>query len=152
MNDRIPLAPLQKFAWYNLTVFAIAAAAYAIAVPVLAAHFHRTLAAAALPSLGMFGLTGLWGFGSLICDRRKLDERESLINQKAMIAGMLLFWQVWVLSCVGGWAYLSYVRHQDVVPVTLLPILVFAGGIIYVVTQAIAILIQYKRSAADDAL
>jgi hypothetical protein len=34
--------------------------------------------------------------------------------------------------------------------VTLLPILVFAGGIIYVVTQAIAILIQYKRSAADD--
>jgi len=91
MNGRIPLASLQKLAWFNLIVFAIAVASYAIAVPLLAAHFHKTLAAASLPSLGMFGLTGLWGFGSLICDRRKLDERESLIKQRAMMAGFVLF-------------------------------------------------------------
>ena len=91
MNGPIPLASLQKLAWFNLIVFAIAVASYAIAVPLLAAHFHKTLAAASLPSLGMFGLTGLWGFGSLICERRTLDERESLIKQRAMMAGFVLF-------------------------------------------------------------
>jgi hypothetical protein len=151
MKDRISLAPLQKLAWFNLIVFVIAVASYAIAVPLLAWHFHKTLAAASLPSLGMFGLCGLWGFGGLICNLRKLDERETLINQRAIMAGVVLFWQVWVLSCMGVWAVLTY-RHQDVVPVTLLPILVFAGWIVYTVTQAIATLVQYRRSAADDAL
>jgi hypothetical protein len=152
MKDRIPLAPLQKFAWYNLTVFAIAVAAYAIAVPVLAAHFHRTLAAAALPSLGMFGLCGLWGFAQFICDRRKLDERESLINQRAIMAGVALFWLVFVFSCMGVWGVCFYIRHQAMVPVALLPALVWGGFIAYTVTQSVAILVQYKRSAADDAL
>lgn len=150
MKGRIPLAPLQKLAWFQLIVFAIAVASYAIAIPSLASHFHQTLAAASLPSLGMFGLCGLWGFGDLICDRRKLDERERLINQRATMAGVTLFWRVWVLSCMGIWAVLLYIRHQDVVPVTLLPSLVFAGWIVFTVTQAIATLVQYKRSVPDD--
>jgi uncharacterized integral membrane protein len=149
MNNRIPLAPLQKLAWFNLTVFAGAVVSYAIAVPLLAWYFHRTLAAASLPSLGMFGLCGFWGFGDLICSPRKLDERETLINQRAMMTGFVLFWLVWVLSCMGVWAVLTYIRHQDVVPVILLPILVFAGGIVCVVTRAIATLVQYKRSIGD---
>jgi hypothetical protein len=152
MKDRIPLAPLQKLAWFNLIVFAIAVVSYAIAVPLLASYFHKTLAAASLPSLGMFGLCGLWGLGNLVCDCRKLDERELLINQRAMMAGVTLFWLVWVLSCMGIWAGLLYIRHQNVVPVTLLPGLVFAGWILYTVTQAIATLVQYKRSAADGTL
>ena len=31
MKDRIPLAPLQKLAWFNLIVFSITAALYPIA-------------------------------------------------------------------------------------------------------------------------
>ena len=53
---------------------------------------------------------------------------------------------------MGVWAAFVYIRHRDVVPMTLLPILFFAGMIVYTVTQAIATLVQYKRSAADDAL
>jgi hypothetical protein len=67
-------------------------------------------------------------------------------------AGVVLFWQAWALSCMGVWAAFVYIRHRDVVPMTLLPILFFAGMIVYTVTQAIATLVQYKRSAADDAL
>jgi len=152
MKDRIPLAPLQKLAWFNLIVFVCTGARYLIAVPLLAGYFHRTLAFASLPSLGIFGLCGLWGFGALICDRRKLDERESLINQKAMMTGAALFWQVFVLSCMGVWAVCFYILHRPEVPVVLLPALVWGGFVVYNVTQAIAILVQYKRSAADDTL
>ena len=158
MKDSIPLAPLQKLAWFNLIVFAGAVALYALAVPLLAWHFHRTLADAALPSLGMFGLCGIWGFGSrFLYDRRrratvKLDEREQFISQRASTIGMAIFWAAFVLSCMGVWAYFSYIFHQTTVPVGFFPLLVMLGWIVFMVTQSIAILVQYKRSAGDDTL
>ena len=152
MKNSIPLAPLQKFAWFDLIVFAVTVVLYLVAVPLLAWHRHLTFGAASLPALGMFGLCGLWGFGPLICDRRKLDERELLINQRAMILGMTLFWEVFVLSCMGFWADLSYLRHQAMVPVWFLPSLVAVGAVVFYITQSIAILVQYKRSIDDDAL
>jgi hypothetical protein len=158
MKDRIPLAPLQKLAWFNLVVFAAVVVLYAAAVPLLAWHFHKSLAAAAVPAMGAFGICGLWGLGSyFLYDRRrhapvKLDERESLIKQRAAMIGMLLFWEVFVFSCMGVWAVLSYVRHQTTLPVGFLPGMVIAGMVVFTVTQSIAILVQYKRSANDDAL
>jgi hypothetical protein len=62
---------------------------------------------------------------------------------------MALFWVLFV--CMGVWAYLSYVRHRATVPIGSLPLLVAAGGIVSWVTQSITILMQYRRSAADDA-
>ena len=171
MKDSIPLAPLQRWAWFNLIVFAIAVALYLMAVPFFAWHFHQTLAAAALPSLGMFGVLGLWGFGQMgfgrlwgynsystyFRDHRrrtkvKLDELEIYISQRAAMIGFVLFWQVFVFSCMGVWAYLSYVRHQATGPVSFLPFLVMLGVVVFWVTQSIAILVQYKRSAGDDTL
>jgi hypothetical protein len=158
MKDSIPLAPLQKLAWFNLAVFAAVVVLYSAAVPLLAWYFHKSLAVAAVPALGLFGICGLWGFGSyFLYDRRcrsrvKLDEREALIQQRAAMIGMALFWEVFVFSCMGVWAVLSYVRHQTTLPVGFLPGLVFAGMIIFTVTQSIAILVQFKRSGSDDAL
>jgi hypothetical protein len=158
MKDRIPLAPLQKLAWFNLIVFAIAVALYLMAVPFFEWRFHMTLTRAALPSLGMFGVCGLWGFGVYFnYDRKRrakvnLDEREQLIYQRAGMIGAVLFWEVFIALCMGVWAYLSYVRHQATIPVGFLPFLVMLVFIVFWVTQSIAILVQYKRSAADDAL
>jgi len=152
MKDTVPLAPLQRLAWFNLIIFAVAVALYFMALSFFMWHFHRTLAAAALPSLGMFGVLGLLGIGDHICDRRKLDEREALINQRAMTLGMQIFWLVFVLSCMGVWAYFSYIFHQTTVPVGFFPLLVMLGWIVFMVTQSIAILVQYKRSACDDTL
>ena len=158
MKDSIPLAPLQRLAWFNLIVFAVPVALYAITVPLLAWHFHRTLAEASLPSLGLFGICGLWGLGNrFLYDRRRrarvnLDEREALIYQRANMIGMANFWGVFVLLCMGVWAYLSYVRHQATLPIGFLPLLVFVGMIVWQVTQSIAILVQYRRSVGDDTL
>ena len=158
MKDSIPLAALQRFAWFNLIVFTVTVALYLVAVPALAWCFHRTLAAAALPSLGLFGLCGVWGFGNyFFYDRQrrtkvKLDERENSIYLRAGTIGFAVFWQVFVFLCMGVWAVLSYGYHRTTIPVGFLPFLVFLAGAVVWVTQSIAILVQYKRSAADDAL
>ena len=158
MKDIIPLAPLQRYAWFNLIVFATTVALYVVTVPALAWYFHRTLAAAALPSLGLFGLCGIWGFGSyFFYDRRrraivKLDERENSIYLRAGTIGFAVSLQVFVFLCMGVWAVWSYGYHRTTIPVGFLPFLVFLAGAVVWVTQSIAILVQYKRSAADDAL
>jgi hypothetical protein len=158
MKDNIPLAPLQRYAWFNLIVFAIAVALYLIAVPFFQWRFHMTMTRAALPSLGLFGICGLWGLGNqFLYDRKRrtrvnLDEREALVYQRANTIGMVLFWEVFVALCMGVWAYLSYVRHQATIPVGFLPFQLFAGMIVWQVTQSIAILVQYKRSGSDDTL
>jgi hypothetical protein len=155
VKDSVPLAPLQRYAWFNLIVFAIAVALYLMAVPFFEWRFHITLTRAALPSLGVFGVCGLWGFGNYFLydrqrHRRNLDEREALIWQRAGAIGMVLFGELFVFVCMGVWAYL-YVRHQATVPIGFLPFLVLAGSVVLWVTQSIAILMQYRRSAADDA-
>lgn len=55
-----------------------------------------------------------------------------------MILGMTLFWEVIVLSYMGLWADLSYVRHQAMVPIWFLPSLVGVGAVVFHITQAIA--------------
>ena len=158
MKDSIPLAPLQRLAWFNLIVFAVAVALYFMALSFFTWHFHRTLAVAALPALGMFGVCGLWGLGNYFLHDRKrrarvnLDEREALIYQRANTIGVALFWLFFVVLCMGVWAYLSYVRHQATIPVGFLPLRVFVGMIVWQVTQSIASLVQYRRSAGDDTL
>jgi drug/metabolite transporter (DMT)-like permease len=110
------------------------------------------MSSASVPALGVFGLCGILGFSSFICNRRSLDEREELIDRRATMLGMTLFWQVFVLSSMGVWAIFSYVRHQTTVPVGFFPFLVWVGFIVFSVTQSVATLVQYRRSANDDAL
>ena len=156
VKDSVPLAPLQRYAWFNLIVFAIAVTLYLMAVPFFEWRFHITLTRAALPSLGVFGVCGLWGLGNYFLKdhqrraRVNPDEREALIYRRAGMIGVVLFWEVFVVLCMGVWAYL-YVRHQATVPIGFLPFLVLAGSVVLWVTQSIAILMQYRRSAADDA-
>jgi uncharacterized membrane protein len=155
MKDRIPLAPLQKMAWFNLIVFAAIIALYVVAVPLLAWWFHRTLLAVAQPALGLFGFCGLWGFGSrFLYDRKRrakvqLDEREQLINERAAAVGLAAFWLVFLALCMGVWAVLTYVRHQTTLPVGFLPFLVIAGLAVNTVFQSLAILAEYQRSCND---
>jgi hypothetical protein len=158
MKNTVPLAPLQRLAWFNVIVFAAVVVLYVIAVPSLALYFHKSLAQAALPALGLFGLCGIWGFGShILYDRRgrvkvKLDEREELINLRATTTGFAGAWLVFVALCMGVWAVRSYALHRPTVPVDFLPFLVFVGMIVFTVFQSLAILAEYKRSCGDDTL
>jgi len=158
MKDRIPLAPLQKMARFNLIVFAAVVVLYLIAVPLLAWYFHRTLLEASVPALGLFGLCGLWGFGSFfLYDRKrgakvKLDEREELINLRATTTGFAAAWGVFVALCMGVWVVRSYVVHRPTLPIGFLPFLVFTAMIVQTVFQSLGIRAEYKRSCGDDTL
>jgi uncharacterized ion transporter superfamily protein YfcC len=155
MKDSIPMSPLEKLAWFNLAVFAASVILYMVGVPLLAWWFHQSLSTAALPALGLFGVLGVWGFGSyFLYDRRRrtrvhLDERENLINQRAEFVGMTICWIVFVLLCMSVWAVLSYGMHQSTLPTYFLPLLVTACTIILTVSRSIAILMQYQRSDND---
>lgn len=155
MEDSIPLAPLQTWAWFNLAAFAAAVMLYIIGVPLLALSFHRTLSEVAVPCLGIFGVCGAWGFGSLFLrDRRRRtrvapDERENLIRERAARVGLVASYEISVILCMGAWAVLSYGWRQTTLPVGFLPFLVLAGAIVLIVTQSVAILLQYRRSGND---
>ncbi len=92
----------------------------------------------------MFGLCGIWGFGSFfLYDRRqrakvRLDEREEKINEQATIIGFAMAWMVFVALCMGVWAFCFFCgASHDVFPLAF-----WRSGCrwmdLYTVTQAIA--------------
>ena len=129
----------QKVAWFNLAVSAAAVLAYVALVPFLGT----------VPALGAFGICGLWGFSVLFYRSREgqvvTDEREQVIAMRSQLAGLWIFWEVFVAACMITWAVVRYHYDRNVVPVDILPALVMGGLIVYEVTQSIAVLIQYRR-------
>ena len=127
-------------------------------VPLLAWVFHKTLIAAAQPALGLFGLCGIWGFGSFfLYDRRqrakvRLDEREEKINEQATIIGFAMAWMVFVALCMGVWAFCFFVVHRTTVPIGFLVFLTVACVIVQTVFQSLVILVEYRRSCGHGTL
>ncbi len=134
----------QKAAWFNLTVFTAAVVTYGA----LAAVIGPTRAMAAS------GLCGLWGLSGLYCRRRPgavvLDERDRLINLRAQLAGLWVFWELFVAGCMIIWALRRYYWREATISIDALPLLVIGGLIVFVVTHSIAVLVQYGRSHGDE--
>ena len=135
----------QKVAWYNLAVFGVTVAAYGALVPVLGA----------IAALGAVGICGLWGLTPLFYRRRKgevvMDERDQLVNLRAQIAGLWIFWECFVAACMITWGVLRYWKGQNTVSVDVLPCMVFGGMIVFQVSHSIATLVQYRRSGSHAA-
>jgi hypothetical protein len=130
----------QKVAWFNLAVLSTAVLTCIVLIPLIG-----------LPAaLGAFGICGLCGFVPLFYRRRSngvlLDERDQFILRKANLAGLWTFWELFVAACMITWGVIRYVKHQETVPVDVLPILVLGGWLSFMFTQSIATLIQYGRS------
>jgi len=134
----------QKVAWFNLAVLAAAAVTYVALVPALGAQ----------PALGSFGICGLWGLGFLFYRRRAnqvlLDERDRLVSLRAQIAGLWIFWELFVAACMITWAALRFWRNQNTVSVDVLPLLVGGGMVVFTLSHSVAILIQYGRSEGHE--
>ncbi|MDD5705762.1 MAG: hypothetical protein PHR35_07535 [Kiritimatiellae bacterium] len=131
------MSRLEKHAWFNIGVFAVACALFALARPYVGV----------LPATGCFGLCGLWGFGPHVFYRKgkmgpSLDERESAIMRRAWQAGHGVFWLLFVSSFMLAW---SFHRNGNVtVPAEYLPLMVFAAMILVVLVQSLAMLILCK--------
>ncbi len=157
MKDSVPLAPLQRLAWFNLIVFVLVVALFVAAVPFFEWHLRLPLAIALRRAQGTLGVLGLWGFGAYFnYDRKrramvKLDELETIISQRAMTLGMRIFWLVFVSYNMVVYAIFTG-RHQTTAPVDLFIDQLWIGWIVFMVAQSIAVLVQYRRSSSDATL
>ena len=149
--------PQQKAAWFNLIVCAGAVALYALTV-LISWSLHRQWTSVAVSSLGIFGLIGFTGFGYFFYrpgsdGKPVMDERDRLLAVRAWQAGMAIFWIVFVLGCVGSWAFMQYVRGLDriTVPTELFPAIAFAAFIIVTIAQSAATLCYYGWRSPDAA-
>jgi hypothetical protein len=149
----------QKAAWFDLIVIGGTVVLYLAAVPALSWWFHRTLAEAAVPALGVFGLIGLTGFGRLfyrsprgaLGNEPVMDERDWLLSRQAWNAGMATFWLLFCIAGVGTWAYLYYLRGLErvTVPVGIFPAMIGAGFIVFMLARSVATLHYYGWKASD---
>jgi hypothetical protein len=152
----------QKAAWFVLIVIGGTFVLYGAAVPALSWWFHRTMAEAALPALGLFGLMGLSGFETLFYrtprgaapgNQPVMDERDWLLSKRAWTAGMQIFWLLFCMVGMGLWAYLYFLRGLERVnvPVYVFPMVIGGGAVIFMLTRALTTLHFYgwKANNAD---
>jgi len=157
MTDRTPFEPLQKFAWFNLIVFAVTLALYLIAVPINCWLTHRSWLQAGASVSGVFGVLGVWGLSPFLLHsaRRKrgelLDEWEDFIWQRAVRISMGIIWGLFVLVSMSIWCVADLCLHLTTLqfPVEFLPNCVLAGMAVLTVTHSVTILIQYKQDSRD---
>ncbi|MCP4644880.1 MAG: hypothetical protein GY851_30850 [bacterium] len=139
------MAPLQKYAWFNLVVIGVTAGLTACAVIAIGVFGSWDKAQAGLGALGLLGLLGL---GGLFLRKPKntravaLDERDRSIMAKATGFGFGIFWVVFVLASMGTWAAMG---SDGVVPVNVLPLSVIVGMLLFKLLESAAILWQYGR-------
>lgn len=136
------MPPLYKEGVYWLVLAAVTATAYLILAVFIGPD----------PAQGVFGLLGLGGFQPLLYRKRGQevvwDERDTLINLRAVVAGYSVFWLVFTLGTMGLWAAVYYGGHSTV-SVHVLPRLLMGGFLVFVLTRAVAIVVQYRRHNAD---
>lgn len=148
--------PQQKAAWYVLVVISGTFALYCAAIPAFSWWFHRSMAEAAAPALGLFGLLGLTGLETLFYKSSNemapaMDERDWLLARRAWTTGMAIFWLLFCTAGVGIWVYLYYLMGLDRVtmPVFVFPVIIGGAAVIFMFSKALAILHLYGWKADD---
>ncbi|MHC4546600.1 MAG: hypothetical protein ACYSYL_19145 [Planctomycetota bacterium] len=133
----------QKIARFNLIVILIALSLSAIAVSVF--YFVVDLPIRrAFGGFGFMGITGLMGLSPLLYkkerDKVSFDERDELINYRAVLAAYSVFWLVFTAACMIPW---SIIGPSGSISVNVLPIMLFGIGITLALVYSLVILVQY---------
>ena len=139
----------QKLAWFTLIVILIALTLSAIAVSVL--YFVVDLPMQrALGGFGFMGITGLIGLSPVLYKKERgkvsFDERDELINYRAVLAAYSVFWLVFTAACMIPW---SIIGPSGSISVNVLPIMLFGIGITLALVHSLVILIQYGRGIKE---
>lgn len=102
---------------------------------------------------GLVVLCVLW-LGGFVLRRQAgealLDERDQLFGRRAQLIGLRIFWICFVSTTLLKWIVVRFTENQETVPVDYLLEMVFNAWILFLVSHAIAVLVQYGRSHADE--
>ncbi len=130
----------QKAAWYTLVI--CLAALVCFAVLLFTIGFPAAMSAFAL--LAFTGFTPLLfthgrGHGEVL-----LDERDRLLLRKANVIAGTASYLAFVVSCMIAWfiPFFSGAQHVDI---SILPLIVFGGGITLMMVRAISVIVLYGR-------
>jgi len=139
----------QKIARFNLIVILIALTLSAIAVSVF--YFVVDLPIrGAFGGFGFMGITGLMGLSPLLYKKERgkvsFDERDELINYRAVLVAYSVFWLVFTAACMIPW---SIIGPSGSISVNVLPIMLFGIGITLMLVHSLVILVQYGRRGKD---
>ncbi len=140
----------QKIARFNLIVILTALSLSAITVSLF--YFVVDLPIrGALGGFGFMGITGLMGLSPFLYkkerDKVSLDERDQLINYRAVLAAYSVFWLVFTAACMIPW---SIIGPSGSISVNVLPIMLFGIGITLALVHSLVILVQYGRQGKGE--
>ncbi len=131
----------QKIAWYNLVVIAASLTISGATIGILAILYGMPKA---LGGLGFLGIAGLLGLSPILFRKKRgqvsFDERDELIQKRAMLIAYTTFWISFVSACMIPWWILE---TGSSIPVVVLPVMVAGGFIIVQLVQSVTILVQY---------
>ena len=126
----------QKHAWFNVAVCVLTVVTYAILFQI----GGPTFATAA------FAWFGLLGFAQMFYRRSDnavvIDERDRLIHANSVKVAFGVFWLYFTAVCMGPWFTIG---AAGAVPVSMLPCALVLGAVLFVLSQSIAMLVQYQR-------
>jgi len=133
----------QKIAWYNLAVITVTLILTGIVIGIL------TIVAGmpkALCGLGFLGFFGFMGLSPLIFrnkdEKVEFDERDRLINMRAVLGAYSLFWLIFTAACMVPWFIIG---PSGSIPVNVLPMMLMAIAMILTLIHSVLILFQYGR-------
>jgi hypothetical protein len=133
------MSPLQKFAWFNLTVIVISILVVFSLMPFLGPGAY-----------GGLGCLGVLGFGPVFFRKKPgrviIDERDNLIQWRSLIAAYTLFWLVFVFGTV-VLSPLVY-GQEGTVPVPVVQLFAAWAFMFFYGIMSIGILVQYRIGAA----
>ena len=133
----------QKVAWFTILICLAAVLAAAI----LHWQFGSPVAFAG------FSLLGLTGFSPLLLrsgqkqERVDYDERDRVILRRANVAGGMVSYLIFVLACMSTW-FVQFMKGRQDVDISILPLIVCAGGIALLTIRSIAVLVLYREGSS----
>jgi len=132
-----------KIAWYNVIVIVASLFLSGTVISILAITVGMPKA---MGGLGCFGTLGLLGLSPLLFKKGRskvdLDERDRLINYRAILAAYSIFWLVFTAVCMVPWFILG---PNGSISVNVLPLILVGIGVTLELMHSIAILVQYGR-------
>jgi len=140
----------QKIAWFNLIVIGTALVVTGVAVGVV--YFWVGMPKA-LGGLGFLGICGVMGLSPFLFKKKKIqagvdfDERDRLINYRAVLGAYSVLWIVLTAACMVPFFILG---PRGSVPVITLPLMLCGVGITLTLVHSIGTLIQYGRRGKGE--
>lgn len=131
----------QKRAWLGVVTTVVCVVGFFVLLPFFG-----------LGAAGISGFYGINGFGPLIGRGEKTDERDKSIARRATLGGAMASYMTFFAGCMGTWFVVFLFQHEEQVSVHVLAAISIIGGIVFIFTRSVAILVLYGRHVeADDA-